>query len=251
MRFLLAFFLLAWPAFAQESVVADLSKSDVEINVSFSGSEILIFGAVKREAADESDAPLDVIVAVKGPSLPTVVRRKDRRLGIWVNTESADVDEAPSFYAVASSAPLSDILSETEDARYKITLSKAIRAVDAVSPGEDVATFLDALIRIKSKDGSFQSGVTDVKLVDETLFSMTLEMPANLVEGDYELRIFLTRDGQVVADYEDTINVEKVGLEQFIYALAHEQPLIYGLLSLFIAIAAGWSASMAFRLVRT
>jgi len=50
--------------------------------------------------------------------------------------------------------------------------------------------------------------------------------------------------------HEQTIPVRKVGLERAIYTLAHERPLIYGLLSLFIAIAAGWLASAVFRYMR-
>ncbi len=232
-------------------MVADLSQSEVAINTSFSGSEILIFGAVKRlEPVPIDAAPLEVIVAVSGPSSPVIVRRKDRRFGIWVNTEAAFVDAAPSFYAVASSAPLSEALLMTDDIEHRITLDRAIRAVDAVTPGEDINQFTEALVRIKTKETAYQTKAASVDLLDETLFSTTVALPANLVEGDYEVRIFLTRGGRVVADFSDTINVSKVGLEQFIYELAHEQPLIYGFLSLLIAIVAGWSASAVFRLVR-
>ncbi|MGC1259467.1 MAG: TIGR02186 family protein, partial [Jannaschia helgolandensis] len=43
---------------------------------------------------------------------------------------------------------------------------------------------------------------------------------------------------------------QKVGLERWIYALANEEPILYGLLSLFIAIVAGWGASAVFRLFK-
>jgi uncharacterized protein (TIGR02186 family) len=88
-------------------------------------------------------------------------------------------------------------------------------------------------------------------LVDqETLFRTSVDMPANLTEGDYFTRIFLTRGGQVVSEFETTIDVKKVGLERFLYNLSRQQPLIYGLLSLAIAILAGWLASSFFRMIR-
>ena len=51
-------------------------------------------------------------------------------------------------------------------------------------------------------------------------------------------------------NFETKIEVSKVGLERFLYNLAHDRPLIYGLLSLAIAIAAGWMASAVFRYMR-
>jgi hypothetical protein len=44
--------------------------------------------------------------------------------------------------------------------------------------------------------------------------------------------------------------VNKDGLERWIFNLAHEQPLLYGLLALFLAISAGWGASAGFGLLR-
>ena len=90
-----------------------------------------------------------------------------------------------------------------------------------------------------------------VELSEDTLFATSLSLPANLVEGDYTARIFLTRGGAVVDQYDTIIDVRKVGLERWIYNLAHQRPLIYGLLSLFIAIVAGWAASAVFRYIRT
>ena len=118
MRRLFALLCLLLPAqahaFAAEDVVADLSQNRVSINTSFDGSEILVFGAVKRSRpVPVGTPPLEVIITVSGPSEPVTVRKKDRRLGIWVNTESVDIDAAPSFYAVATSGALGDVLTET------------------------------------------------------------------------------------------------------------------------------------------
>ena len=115
---------------------------------------------------------------------------------------------------------------------------------------EDAQNFTDALIRIRSKSGLYQTLEGAIDLREQTLFSAAITLPANLTEGDYTTRIFLTRDGEVVTQYDTVITVNKVGLERFLYTLSREQPLIYGLLSLAIAILAGWGASAAFTLLR-
>ena len=78
----------------------------------------------------------------------------------------------------------------------------------------------------------------------------SIALPSNLTEGSYPTRIFLTRGGRVVSVFETTIDVRKVGLERWLFTLSRQQPLVYGLMSLAIAIAAGWGASAAFRVLR-
>ncbi|MBU2983520.1 TIGR02186 family protein [Lentibacter algarum] len=240
---------LCFPALAQaEEVVLGLSQKRVQITTNFDGSEILIFGAVKRDGPAPSGAPLEVIVAVEGPSTALTVRRKERRYGIWINVDAVEVDAAPAFYAVATSVPFADAITKTEDLRYSVSIPRAVRSVGAPMNVKDAQGFASAVIRIRENSGLYQLHENSVTLTDQTLFETRVALPANLTEGDYKARIFLTRSGKVVSEYETLIDVHKVGLERFLFNLSRQQPLIYGLLSLAIAIAAGWLASAAFRI---
>ncbi|WP_235971452.1 TIGR02186 family protein [Palleronia pontilimi] len=236
---------LALPAKA-EDLVAGLSQSRISISANFDGSEILIFGAVKRDSPIP-EGQLGIIVTVEGPKTPLTVRRKDKQALIWVNSAAVEIDRAPSFYAVNTSGPLEQVLKQTSDMRHSITVRRAIRSVGAPMDIQDPTNFTDALIRIREAQGLYQQNVGAVEIEDQTLFNTSVALPANLVEGDYTSRIYLTREGQVIAEYASSIDVAKVGLERFLFTLAHDQPLAYGLLSLAIAIAAGWGASAVFR----
>ncbi|MFD0860087.1 TIGR02186 family protein [Roseovarius aquimarinus] len=249
-RLLLIFSLMmaALPAWA-EDVVLGLSRNSISIDTTFDGSEILLFGAIKREEAIPADE-LGVVVAIAGPSQPLDVRRKERRLGIWVNVDAVEVDAAPSFYAVATSGPFSEVLSQVEDLRHKISIPRAIRSVGAPGGVVDSQSFTDAVIRIRERSGAYKMREGAVEVSEQTLFQTSIELPANLTEGDYVTRIFLTREGAVVSKYETIIDVRKVGLERWLFVLSRENALLYGLMSLAIAIAAGWGASAAFRLLR-
>lgn len=255
LRVLLALILLAMPALAEdapveEKVVAGLSQDNVSITATFDGTGILVFGAVKREAPAPTHAPLHVVIEVAGPPHAVTVRRKEKVLGIWINRDTVEVDSAPSFYAVAATGPLPEIVSETENLRHKISVDRLIRMVGAPDDIRDVDNFVNAVIRIRRDNGLYTDTGTSVQLKDETLFKTEFDLPSNLVEGDYTARIFLIRGSKVVDRFETTIAVRKVGLERWIYNLAHQRPLIYGLLSLAIAIAAGWLASAVFRILR-
>jgi uncharacterized protein (TIGR02186 family) len=242
---------LALPAVAQEQIVAGMSQNRVSITADFDGSEILIYGAVKRDTpAPEDKGPLEVIVTVEGPSTPVAVRRKDRVAGIWVNNASVRVDSAPSFYAVATTGPLNHILSDVDNLRYGITVERVIRAIGIADEADKAGEFILALLRVRTNEGRYRLLEGKVELTEETLFRADIVLPANLTEGEYKVRLFLLRDKRVIDSQERVIGVRKEGLERFIFNLAQEQPLIYGLLSLVLAALAGWGASAAFRLIR-
>ena len=247
---ILSFILCMIPLLASsEEIVLGMSQDEVAITATFDGSNILVFGAIKRESAIP-EGELGVIVTIAGPSETIAVHRKERRFGIWVNTDTVEVDAAPSFYAIASSAPLDHILKDTEDLRHQISIERAIRSVGAPMSITDAPAFTDAVIRIRKSQDLYKRSENSVLVDQETLFRTSIDMPANLTEGDYFTRIFLTRDGQVVTEFETAIDVKKVGLERFLYNLSRHHPLVYGLLSLAIAILAGWLASSFFRMIR-
>ncbi len=242
--------LLAPPALAQdERVVAGLSRDDVDITTSFDGSDIIIYGAIKREVPIPEEQ-LDVIVVVQGPSSAVTIRRKDRHFGVWLNSDSVGVGAAPDFYVVTSTRPLHLILPASEDARYRISIPEAVRAFAGELSRKETEPFTDALLRLRKEAGLYRQDEGAVTLVEQTLFRADIRMPANVIEGIYSTRILLLRDGKVIDTYRAPIEVRKVGLERWLYHLAMEQPLIYGMMSLAIAVAAAWLASVAFRAVK-
>lgn len=244
---LLALLAAALPARSEE-VLAGLSQTALALTATFTGSEILVYGAVRRDApVPEGASPLHVIVTVEGPPQRLSVWRKGRVGGIWMNVEEVRIARAPSFYAVAATAPLDQILSNTEDLRHSISVPRAIRSFGQLAMAADAPAFVESLIRLRREDGLFTEAPDSMRMVQDTLFSGTLELPANLIEGTYRARIFLTRDGAIVDQYETAIEVRMAGLGSWLSALARDLPLAYGLLAVLIAVAAGWSASAAFR----
>lgn len=235
---------LAVPAKSEE-IVAGLSQNAVQITATFVGSEILIFGAVKREAP-APEGELGVAVVVEGPSHPITVRRKDKRMGIWVNTDAVEVQRAPSFYAISTSGPFDQIVSESVDKAMNISIPESIRIFSSETV-EDPESFAEAVIRIRQDAGLYLIDEGGVRVTDGTLFDTRIQLPANLTEGAYKARLFLTRGGEVIATYDADIDVSKVGLERWLYNLAQDQAFLYGLMSLAIAMAAGWGASTFFR----
>lgn len=249
--FLLFIFATVSPVFAmaQESVITGLSTENIALNATFNGSELFVFGAIRRDApVPEGSAPLDVIITIKGPEEPVTVRRKSRLFGIWVNDASVGVRETPSFYAIATTRPLQDLLTETERLRYGIGMDQAVRKVESHPSITDLSPFAEAVVRLREKTGLYEQLDGSVDLAEETLFQTHIRLPANIIEGEYTAQFFLVRDRAVVSSGTSEITVQKTGIERWLFNLAQEEPLIYGILSVALALATGWLAAAAFRL---
>jgi uncharacterized protein (TIGR02186 family) len=242
--------LLGGAAAAQEParVIAGLNQNRIAITADFAGAELFVYGAV---AVDQPPPEgLGVVIRIAGPATPQVVRRKDRTFGIWINRGSETIDSAPSYYAVAASGAIEDTITFTEDLEWRLSLGNALRLVGAETEGAEREGFLDAIVRLKREAGLYVVAPEGVNLREGALFSAAFPLPANIVEGAYRATVFLTQDREVIDVFEAEINVEKAVLERWLYDLAHEQPALYGLLALAVALFAGLAASEAFRLMK-
>lgn len=246
----IALALCAAPAWAEESLVTGLSRDDVQITADFTGSDILVYGAVRRESPAPSEPQLDVIITLEGPSGPVVVRRKERVFGIWVNVSAVELENVPSYFAIASSGALDQVLSDDDDLKYEISLGRRVAVTKVTAETMDFPEYQKAVSRIGLKSGAFSTDPSGVKLAEDTLFRADFALPANLTEGDFKVRMFLLRGGQVIDSKEQIIDVRKTGIERQLTNMAHHQPLLYGILSLLMAAIAGWGASEIFRIWR-
>lgn len=239
------------PAAAQESFVTGMSTDNIMLTANFTGSEVLVFGAIRRDSPiPVGQAPLDIVITLSGPPRTEIVRRKERRFGIWVNTEGVRMRQAPSYYAVATTRPLDEILSQTERLRHQIGLDQAARRIGAHPDLEDTAPYVDAFVRLRLENGLYVRAEGGVTLAEDTLFQARFALPTNVSEGTYATRFFLVRNRQVISTGETEIVVQKAGVERWLYNLSQDRPLWYGLLSVALALAAGWLAAAAFRLAR-
>jgi hypothetical protein len=110
----------AGPALALE-LAADLSSHHIEIRTTFKGAQITVFGSVSGDIVSEAVAGgADVIVVVRGPPESLAIRRKGRLGFIWANEASLTAKNVPSYYYVASTRPVGDILDRETLARYGI-----------------------------------------------------------------------------------------------------------------------------------
>ena len=229
-------------------LVPDVSQRDIEIAYSFTGAELLLFGAILYPGGrlPRGEAPTDVVVVVKGPTQPVLVREKQKVAGIWVNAEHQRYSSAPSFYAVASSRPIERIVDTRTRAIYELGLDSL-----QLSPGSSAISavehrFQQGLVDLKRRAGLYVEAPHAVEITDGVLYRARLTIPARVPVGRFTAETFLIRNGRVLAAAVRDIDIRKSGFERFVARAADRDSIAYGLvavaLSVGLGLAAGWIA---------
>lgn len=232
---------------AKPKLVPDVSQSRIEIRYSFTGAELLLFGAIIYPGGQAPAQGADIAVVVKGPVEPLVVREKRKVAGIWMNVESARFRSAPAFYAVASSRPLPQLVQERTAAIYELGLQNL-----QLSPGTGAAPevqrrFEAGLIDLRQRNQLYFEHPRGVRISEGVLYRARLNVPARVPVGNYTAETFLIQDGRVVAGAVREIRIEKLGFERFVATAAERWSLAYGLVAVLVSLLLGWAGSLVWR----
>jgi uncharacterized protein (TIGR02186 family) len=222
-----------------DGLAADLTSHLIAITTGFTGASVVLFGA--------TDSPGDVVVAVRGPDREMTVRRKNRVAGIWVNTQAVSFANVPSFYAVAASRPIEEILSPGSAALYRLGIANLKLQAQAPAQPDVVDAFRTALERNQKQAGLLVNHIGKVDFLGQRLFRTTIAFPSNVPTGTYLVEVFLVRDKDVVSGQTTPLVVSKVGVDAAVFEFSGRQPGFYGAIAVLTAVVAGWLASLPFR----
>ena len=231
-------------AYAQGPLVADISADEVAITIDFNGASLLLFGAMDGAKDD------DIIIAIKGPDTKVVTRRKGRTSGIWINQDEVVWSRAPSYYQLFTNREIEAITDDAARNTLKIGDIPASLLVSDGSKAElarDIDAWRRALTRNMQEAGLWGLNEGQVEVIRGALFRANVSLPANIVPGEYEVRILHLADGKFIAEEKTTLSVAKSGIGALIYQTAHDHSVFYGLFAIAFAVFAGWLAAIAFR----
>jgi uncharacterized protein (TIGR02186 family) len=241
--------LAASPA-AAERLIVSVSNHRVTVTPNYSGEELVLFGSVEKDATTPANRTYDLVVTVAGPRADMVTRRKERRFGIWINTDSRQFIKVPTYLALFSNRPFDAIAPPEVQRRQQLGL-KNVLLTQRVGPDyADVVPndpFRSAFVRLRSEHGLYREAQSAVTFLTPTLFRTGIPLPGEVPIGTYDVEIKLFADGALVTRTETAFEIVKVGFEQFIANAARNNGLAYGLVTAFMALMTGWMASIVFR----
>ncbi len=238
------------PEARAEGVEADLATHHVAVKTDFAGVKVLLFGAIVNQGNVDNLALLDMIIVVRGPERKMRIRKKERIAGLWINKDSATFDAAPGYYATLSTRPVSEIAPSFTLLQNGIGFTSLQGKLILSSSGFNQANVKDyaaAVVRVHQSQNLYQQLKGAIGFSGQHLFRAEFELPANVPLGDYTAQVFTFRGGKMIGNYSTSLKIEKSGVERFIFELAHQQPLIYGIISVILALLAGMGAAALFR----
>jgi uncharacterized protein (TIGR02186 family) len=235
---------------AKPVLVPDVSQRNIEIAYSFTGAELLLFGAILYPGGRARDErPADIVVVVKGPTQSVLVREKEKIAGIWVNAQRMRYRSAPSFYAIASSRPIARLVDDRTAAIYELGLDSLQLSPASGAAAPEQARFDQGLVDLKKRAGLYVQAPGAVEITDGVLYRARVTIPARVPVGRFTAETFLIRDGRVLAAAVRDIDIRKSGFERFVATAAEQSSILYGLAAVALSVALGWGAGWAARRV--
>jgi uncharacterized protein (TIGR02186 family) len=228
------------PSTVPPALAAQLSVTRIEVTTAFTGGEILVFGATERLIGVQGD---QLVVLAGGPQTSMVVRQKVQLLGLWVNGPAARFNRVPTYWALAATTPVAELLDEVERADLRLGLD----LMPLVQLGARGAQFRSALAGLKQEAGLWVDQARPIEVSGGRLFHVRLPLPATVATGAYQVQVMLVREGRVVARQELRLDVVRSGTAAWIADIARGQPVVYGLSCILLAAFAGWLGSVLFR----
>ncbi|MCJ2183900.1 TIGR02186 family protein [Novosphingobium sp. 1949] len=230
-------------------LVTEVSQHTIDLQQGFNGTDLLLFGAVLTPEGSRAAQDYDIVVVLKGPTQSIVLREKQKIAGIWVNAASTEFRSAPSYYAVASTRPIDQIVDEKTAAIYELGLKwLQLSPIGAIDP-EEQARFAAGLVERNRDAGLYREDEGGVSVSEQVLYQARIRLPSQVPTGKYTAETFAIADGRVVASASSDVEVRKLGIERAIANFSENYGLAYGLLAVFISIGMGWLAGRLFALV--
>jgi uncharacterized protein (TIGR02186 family) len=225
---------------APPDLVMDLSAARVSITSAFQGETLLLFGMF--------DPPGEVVVVVSGPPARETVLRKERFLGLWLNTGRQSFDDVPAYYYIAASQPLQRLLARGTGGEI-LSLEDRMTTVQSVGQREssDLTRFRLGMVDVKRREGLFPANIGQVTIQANRLFRVDLPFPSRLPEGAYDVRAYLLREGKIVAAVSRPLPVSKVGFNAQLAGWASREGELYGMGAIVMALLVGWIGGTVMR----
>ncbi|MEZ5810221.1 MAG: TIGR02186 family protein [Rhizobiaceae bacterium] len=231
-----------------ETIEIGLSTDQIAITADFTGADLTIFGALDNaDPLVARQGRYDIIVVLQGPAVPTVVRRKERLFGMWINRHSLAFESVPISYSLATSRAIQDIADDESFRRLSLGVDYIHLKPRENSDITLVGDFTEALRNRKEKSGLYNERIGGVQFLSQNLFRASLSLPPNVPVGTHRARAFLFKNGVFLKETSAPLSILKAGLEDTIYRSAHDHSFMYGIGAVMLAMLTGWLGQAIFR----
>jgi uncharacterized protein (TIGR02186 family) len=232
-----------------EDLAAGISRDKIDITSNFTGTDVVVFGAIENEIGEALPATemRDVVVVIRSENPYLVTVRKKERVGpIWVNREMQRFSGVPGYYFLASTRPLKDIARADVLEQFELGLDRIVLGPAPGTVGGPRA-FREAIVRQKRASGLYAQHEGGVSFLSGSLFRTTVSLPPNMPTGNLKVHVYVFANGDVTSTNSMTLFVDKSGIERSLSEFSQKMPWLYGLMAVVLSALAGFAAYFAFR----
>jgi uncharacterized protein (TIGR02186 family) len=234
-----------------ERLIVSVSNHRVTVTPNYAGEELVLFGAIERDATTPANRTnYDIVITVSGPRATMITFRKERTFGIWINRESREFINVPAYLSVMSNRPIETVATAEVQRRQQLGLNNIILTQRVGADFADVVAddpFRRAFVRLRTERELYREGGNAVVFLTPNLFRTGIKLPEQVPIGVYEVDIKLFSGGALVTQTQTAFEVVKVGFEQFVAETARHNGFAYGLFTAMMALMTGWLASVVFK----
>jgi uncharacterized protein (TIGR02186 family) len=231
---------------ASAMLTTKANHDHISIDFFYHGSSVSVRG--------ESDPNTDLVIKITSPEGHQILKQKGKVGGVlWMNVGQLKFENTPNFYEVFSTKKLEEMLDKEEMEKYTIgyaALQKHIEIIP-VANEEEKATWFDEFVKFKEASKVYSSTVgkittTTTKDGRQEYYILT-DWPYQAAPGEYLVTVYAVKNGKVTERAESRVNVEQVGLVKTLATMAKNKAAFYGILSVGIALGAGFGVGLVFR----
>lgn len=217
----------------------------IKIDFFYHGDEVTVSGT--------SDPGADIIVEITSPESHQVFKKKGKVAGLlWMNTGTLNFERVPNLYFLHSTKKIEDLLSPEERDKDIIGYDALMRHAE-ITPVEnktDKERWFNEFVKFKEASRLYKVSSNDVKITEKGNvqgYYIKLPWPYQASPGEYTVIVYAVKDRKVIDKAEAKVVVEQVGIVKTLAQMAKEKGAFYGIISIAVAIVAGFAVGMIFR----
>jgi len=231
---------------ASAMLTAKANHDHITIDFFYHGSTVSVKGL--------SEPGVDLVIKFTSPEGHQVLKQKGKIGGVlWMNVGQLKFEKTPNFYAVYSTKKLDDMLGREEREKYLLgypALAKHIE-ISPVKNEEEKAKWFEEFVKFKESSNVYRTSFGKINTTatadgKQEYFILT-DWPYQAAPGDYLMSVYAVKNGKVVEQAGAKVNVEQVGVVKTLATMAKNKAAFYGLLSIGIALGAGFGVGLVFR----
>ena len=229
-----------------DTVVTTTAVQEIDIKVQYSGNRIQFFGTIPPD----SDGVIVKLTSKHNPPVKLVM--KGKVIIFWMAVKQFEISGLPFMFKIHASGKIRDLVDNDEIQKYGLSYETLkgrmkLKFLKGKEESQDRDKIFNGYKKMKEKDSLYRIRENSIEVTKKRLFQHSFLFPDKACEGEYVAQTLVVKSGKIIGTSVDTIKIKKVGLEAWLTHTARENGLLYGIMAVCVAVAAGLFVGYIFK----